>query len=43
MASSIVTLLQNFANDGDLMSSTGDMKVDPDSAKVRVPYAAYLG
>lgn len=43
MATSIVTLLKNFANDGDLMSNTGDMIIDPDSAKIRVPYAAYLG
>lgn len=43
MATSIVTLLQNFAKDGDLMSNTGSMIVDSDSAKIRVPYAAYLG
>ncbi len=43
MATSIITLLKNFANDGDLMSNTGDMIIDPDSAKIRVPYAAYLG
>ncbi|MBM6869967.1 galactose ABC transporter substrate-binding protein [Pseudoflavonifractor phocaeensis] len=43
MANSLVTLMQNFANDGDLMSNTGDMIVDEGVAKVRVPYAIYTG
>ena len=43
MANSLVTLMQNFANDGDLMSDTGDMIVDEGVAKVRVPYAIYTG
>ena len=43
MASSIVKLLNNFVADGNLMSNTDGMVVDGDSAKIRVPYAAYLG
>ena len=43
MAQSIATLVTNFQNDGDLMSNTGDMIVDADVAKIRVPYAAYFG
>ena len=43
MASSIVKLLNNFVADGNLMSNTDGMVVDSDSAKIRVPYAAYLG
>ena len=43
MATSLVTLMKNFAADGDLMSDTGDMIVDDGVAKVRVPYAIYTG
>lgn len=43
MAESLVTLVKNFANDGDLMSDTGDMIVDEGVDKIRVPYAIYTG
>ena len=38
LASAVVTLVQNYQADGDLMSNTEGMNVDPACAKIRVPY-----
>ena len=38
LASAVVTLVQNYQADGDLMSNTEGMNVDETVAKIRVPY-----
>ena len=38
LADAVATLLENYQNDGDLMSNTEGMNVDEACAKIRVPY-----
>jgi len=43
MANAIATITQNALDGTDLLAGTEDFHLDEGSAKVRIPYAKYLG
>ena len=43
MANAIAAITQNALSGADLLEGTEDFQLDEDAAKVRIPYAKYLG